>query len=124
MPRYLIPLAKYATFQGRASRAEFFGFSLVVLLVVFGILLLTFVADAQDMPGLWTALIWTDGVFVLGAVVPMWAVGVRRMHDRGLSGWWQLITFVPYVGGLIWLWMTCGRGMAGANLYGVDPLFR
>ena len=36
-------------------------------------------------------------------LVPALAVGARRLHDTGLSGWWQLLHLVPYLGGLVLL---------------------
>lgn len=50
------------------------------------------------------------------------ALGVKRWHDRGKSGWWVLIGLIPIVGG-IWTFVECGclRGTVGPNQYGQDP---
>ena len=50
------------------------------------------------------------------------ALGVKRWHDRGKSGWWVLIALVPIVGA-IWSFVECGclRGTVGPNQYGPDP---
>lgn len=50
------------------------------------------------------------------------AVGIKRWHDRGKSGWWILIGLIPVIGG-IWTFVECGclRGTFGANRYGEDP---
>jgi uncharacterized membrane protein YhaH (DUF805 family) len=47
---------------------------------------------------------------------------VRRLHDRGLSGWWVLLTLVPVVG-YIWLLVECGMlsGTPGFNRHGPYP---
>ena len=44
---------------------------------------------------------------------------VKRFHDRDKSGWWFLISFVPYIGGL-WIIVECGclAGTPGGNSYG------
>lgn len=122
MPTCLMPLFKYASINGRASRSEFFGFNLIVLLTMSGALGAMLLADAKEMTEVGTVFMWAAIAIALGAVVPMGAMGVRRMHDRGLSGWWQLLTFVPVIGGLLWLVLTALRGTQGHNRYGPDPL--
>lgn len=69
------------------------------------------------------------GAFALGAViflvtiVPRILVEVKRWHDRGKSGWFVLVGFIPLVGP-IWVLVECGclRGSIGPNRYGPDPL--
>jgi len=50
------------------------------------------------------------------------ALGAKRWHDRGKSGWWMLIVLIPFVGG-IWALVECGflRGTVGPNQFGPDP---
>jgi uncharacterized membrane protein YhaH (DUF805 family) len=38
------------------------------------------------------------GALVLLSLWPSWAVGAKRCHDRGRSGWFQLIVLIPLVG--------------------------
>jgi uncharacterized membrane protein YhaH (DUF805 family) len=45
----------------------------------------------------------------------------RRMHDIGPSGWWVLVSFIPFIGWLIFLWLAARDGDAGPNAYGPDP---
>lgn len=80
--------SKYADFKGRAARPEFWWFALFVLL-----------CSAA------TAVVSTKlyALFQIAMLVPMLAVGARRLHDTGLSGWWQLLMLVPYLGGLVLL---------------------
>jgi uncharacterized membrane protein YhaH (DUF805 family) len=49
------------------------------------------------------------------------AVQVKRWHDRNKSGWWVLVGFIPYIGG-IWQIIECGclRGTEGENRFGSD----
>ena len=121
MPNYLTPLFKYASIRGRATRSEFFGFAFSVILAMSLALGGMLLADANEMTDVGTVFMWAAFAIALVAVVPMWALGVRRMHDRGLSGWWQLLTFVPLIGGLLWLVLTALRGTHGHNQYGPDP---
>ncbi len=62
-------------------------------------------------------------VIFVAAVWIGFAVGVKRYHDRGKSGWWVLIVLVPVIGGL-WYLIECGflRGTIGPNAYGPDPV--
>jgi len=53
--------------------------------------------------------------------IPYLAIVVRRLHDSGKSGFWILITFFPYVGGLILLLFFLQDSDSGWNAYGPDP---
>ena len=88
--------SQYATFSGRATRSEYWYFTLFVLIAG---LVITFVA------GLLTALLGLPvdatqsltflmvNIFHLALFVPSLAVSVRRLHDINRSGWWVLIAF-------------------------------
>ncbi|MBU3000388.1 DUF805 domain-containing protein [Roseovarius nubinhibens] len=126
---------KYATFQGRASRSEFWYFTLftVLMVVVFiGLALLTGGLDmvegggAEILPLIFFGLY---GLFGLAILIPTIAVTVRRLHDRNMSGWWYLGFVVggmiPFVGPLISIAMfviLALKGTAGDNKFGPDPL--
>ena len=115
-------------FEGRANRATFWLVNvglIVVEAIVFG------VAGGASMmsedPSEAMASMGVMGIVcLLVLVVLFWvglAVAVKRWHDRGKSGWWVLIAFVPVIGGL-WYIIECGflKGTTGANAYGADPL--
>lgn len=78
---------KYADFNGRASRAEYWWFALFAFVV-------SIVLSAAG-----AGLI--SGLFSLATLVPSLAVGVRRLHDLGKSGWFLLISLIPLIGALI-----------------------
>ena len=61
-------------------------------------------------------------LFSLGIIVPGIAVTVRRLHDRDMSGWFYLLVFIPYLGGLILFVITLLPGTPGENRYGDDPI--
>ena len=46
-------------------------------------------------------------LYNLATLLPTFAVGVRRLHDTGRSGFWLLISFLPCIGGLILLYFLC-----------------
>lgn len=74
---------KYADFNGRASRSEYWWF--VLFLVLAGL------AASMINP-------IVSGLFTLGTLLPSTAAATRRLHDTGRSGWWQLIVLVPLMG--------------------------
>lgn len=79
---------KYADFNGRASRSEYWWFALAVAL---GCGILSAIAPAAYF------------IFALGTLVPSIAAATRRLHDTNRSGWWQLIILVPVVGFIVLL---------------------
>ena len=94
---YIEVIQKYAVFEGRAKRTEFWLFALisVIISIVLGVL------DAVILgsnPGEFQILPTLYGLAVL---VPSLAVGCRRLHDSGKSGWLQLIFLIPLVGLII-----------------------
>lgn len=80
---YVGVLKKYSMFEGRAGLGEFWKFVLVNIIV--GILI------SMVSSGLST-------LYSLVLIIPSLAVGTRRLHDTGRSGWWQLIALVPLIG--------------------------
>jgi uncharacterized membrane protein YhaH (DUF805 family) len=121
------------TFNGRLNRAKFWLILIaadVAMFVLLGILMaatggsMTMGADGS-MPEMGGGVVGSlvALVIILAAVWIGLAVGVKRYHDRGKSGWWVLIALVPVVGGL-WYLIECGflRGTVGPNAYGPDPV--
>jgi uncharacterized membrane protein YhaH (DUF805 family) len=58
-------------------------------------------------------------IFGLAAVPFMIPQRTRRLHDLGLSGWWQLVNHIPFIGWIFWLYIFVKEGSPGANQYGV-----
>lgn len=96
-------LRKYADFSGRAARPEFWWFALAQFLASLA------VSMVSDM---------LSGLLSLGLLLPALAVGARRLHDLGKSGWLQLLWLIPIVGWIILIYWACQPGEAGANKYG------
>ena len=106
--------SKYANFDDRASRSEYWWFYLFCILLQFGASILGGIAGGTDGAD---AL---SGIAAFAVVVPTFAVGARRLHDAGKSGWRQLwmITIIGLIPLIIW-W--CEKGGEVANEYG-DPV--
>ena len=118
MDWYLEALKKYAVFEGRSRRKEywFFGFFNAIFSVVLVIADVLFgTSGGAFSPGLLSTL-YTVGVFL-----PALAVLVRRLHDTNRSGWWVLISFLPLIGVLVLLFFSLQEGQPGENEYGVSP---
>lgn len=104
--------AKYATFQGRACRSEYWFFYLFFMLAYVVAMIVDMVAGVPIM----------SLILVLALLLPFLAVSARRLHDTDRSGWWLLISLVPLIGGILLLIWTCSRGTTGDNRFGGDPL--
>ena len=126
---------KYATFQGRAARSEFWYFFLFVTIVGIVLMGLAFATgggamlDGRQAGGLAIVFIGIYVIFYLAILIPSIAVSVRRLHDRNLSGWWYLgmilASFIPFIGfiaSIAFLVVMCLKGTDGENKYGPDPL--
>jgi uncharacterized membrane protein YhaH (DUF805 family) len=116
------PLRKYATFGGRARRAEFWWFALFygVILTVASIADVAIFGLGRGFGGSGLGLF--GGLAGLAFVIPNLAVSMRRLHDLDRSGWWLLIGIIPLIGGIILFIWFCSRGTQGPNTYGEDPL--
>ena len=97
--------SKYADFNGRAGRSEYWWFALFVALFT------TAAALIND-----TAY----GLSLLAIILPHNAVAVRRLHDIDKSGWWLLLMVVPLVN-LILIYWYCQTGSDVGNRFG-DPV--
>lgn len=49
------------------------------------------------------------------------AITIRRLHDRGHTGWWSILYLIPFIGQIIMVAMLARQGVYGANAYGPDP---
>ena len=130
----LLPLKRYAQFDGRARPKEFWMF--VLFLILGGIVAMaldvllgfgTFTRYQSQGPfyygaGFTNSGGWLTLLFALGTFVPYLAVAVRRLHDTDRSGWWLLLGLLPVIGGIIlFVFMVMG-GTRGPNRFGPDPV--
>ena len=79
---------KYANFDGRASRSEYWWFFLFTFLVSMAT---GIISEALS------------GLFSLAVLLPSLAVGARRLHDTDRSGWFLLLWFIPVLGWIVLL---------------------
>jgi uncharacterized membrane protein YhaH (DUF805 family) len=101
-----VVVKNYANFDGRARRREYWMFFLMNLIIscvigfIIGLLL-------PETP-------FIANIYSLAVLIPSIAVGVRRMHDIGKSGWYVLIPIYNIV-------LLATEGEKGPNQYGADP---
>ncbi|MDR3526747.1 MAG: DUF805 domain-containing protein [Rhizomicrobium sp.] len=122
-------LGKYADFQGRARRSEYWFFVLFEALVMLAAIIIGAVIGVSGGQDTMTVTMFAiAGLAGLALFLPSLAVDVRRFHDLGQTGWlvlvFAIVGAIPFVGvvtslgNLIWF---CMRGTVGANNYGTDP---
>ena len=113
MSWYLRVLKKYAVFQGRAQRKEFWMFALFNFII--GVVLGLFEGALGIFPDAEESVL--ANIYTVAVLIPGLAVGVRRMHDTDHSGWWIIVPFVNF-----YFW--CIDGTSGDNRFGSDPKAR
>jgi len=107
---------KYADFNGRARRKEywmyilFYAIGFMILYVID--MILAFVVGIPPI---------LSGLYGLAVLVPTLAISVRRLHDIDKPWVWILISLVPLIGGIWYLILTVQEGTRGDNQFGPDP---
>ena len=112
------PLSKYADFSGRAPRAEYWWFYLLIIIGYLVAMILDSIVGTGGILGSYGIL---SLVLMLGLLIPSLAAGVRRLHDTDRSGWWLLIAFIPLIGAIVLLVFFVLEGTKGDNRFGADP---
>jgi uncharacterized membrane protein YhaH (DUF805 family) len=117
MKWYVLAWKRAGDFYGRSRRKEYWMFSLFHVLVS---MLLAVTAVAIRAVGGGAIPIGIYTVYALLAIIPSTSCTVRRLHDTDKSGWWLLISMIPFVG-LILIVFLIIDGDKGSNQYGPDP---
>jgi uncharacterized membrane protein YhaH (DUF805 family) len=110
---------KYADFEGRSRRSEFWYFRLFQLICTFGLVMIAMIATLIHeylAMGVFVLIF----IFFIALIIPSLAVTVRRFHDAGQSGWLLLLD-VFCTGGIITLIFGCIDSQPGPNQYGPNP---
>lgn len=114
---------KYAQFNGRSTRSEFWYFMLAsyLILIVLGLVMGLVAYLTGDTSGIFWVFFGLFCIFGLALMIPMIAISIRRLHDSGRSGWWYLACMIPYIGTVIYIVLMCLDTEAGTNQYGPNP---
>jgi len=108
----LVVLQRFAKFDGRAGRAEFWWFVLANIIVYAALGILAQVS---------TIFFILYALYGLAMIIPSIAVAIRRLHDTDKSGWMLLIGLIPLVGAILLIVFYATEGTSGPNQYGAGP---
>ncbi|KAA0779312.1 MULTISPECIES: DUF805 domain-containing protein [Bacillus] len=112
---YLYALKNYAKFSGRATRKEYWIFTLVNKATFWSLIYF-----ASYSPSVFYLRANITLLYIAIFIVPTLAVEARRLHDSGKTGWWQLLNLVPF-GGAVLLVFCIIESDEGENKYGPNP---
>ena len=103
-----ICFSKYAKFEGRAQRSEYWWFYLFTWILSLGGSVMDYMTNSGEL------FYWITAIVT---ITPAIAAGARRLHDVNKSGWWQLIslTIIGIIPLLIWM---ASEGGKKKNQYG------
>jgi uncharacterized membrane protein YhaH (DUF805 family)/ribosomal protein L40E len=110
-----IVLKKFAAFEGRARRKEFWMFMLIDFLIGVAIGILAMI---PFLGFLFNIVSW---IFYLAVLIPSIALGVRRLHDTNRGGLLFLLILIPLAGIIILIVFWAQEGTAGENNFGAEP---
>lgn len=115
---YFEVLKKYAVFQGRARRKEYWYFALfnIIFSIILGVI---DGVTGSFSPEAGIGLL--GSIYSLAILIPAIAVSVRRLHDTNRSGWWLLILLIPLIGSIVFLIFTVQDSKPEENQYGPNP---
>jgi len=118
-------LTKYATFDGRAPRSEYWWWVVFYILVM---MVAGIIDGAVAAPMLGDEAFDSDSgrpvatVIWLALLLPGLGVGARRLHDIDRSGWWLLLWLIPLIGFIVLIYWFIQRGTSGPNRFGEAPI--
>ena len=98
--------SKYADFNGRAKRPEYWWFFLFLFLLGAAVSIVSEVLNA---------------IISLATILPCLAAGARRLHDTNRSGWWQLLWIIPVIGWIVVIVFLAQEGETTDNRFGPVP---
>ena len=109
---------KYADFNGRATRSEFWYFVLFYVLLIFVSMVIDISVLGHNPQDKDSVAVLTS-LAVIGVLLPSLAASARRFHDVGMTGWLTLLAAIPLVG-LITLYWYCKASDPGLNRFDVS----
>jgi uncharacterized membrane protein YhaH (DUF805 family) len=115
---YLKVLKNYVGFEGRSTRTEYWMF--VLFNFIFSAVITLLAALLVNYLEL-TLFVFLPYLYSIAVLLPSLAVSVRRLHDIGKSGWWILISLIPFIGSIILIVFYCQDSQTSENQYGTNP---
>ena len=112
------------SFDGRITRLTFWKYWIAVVVVGSLVGVLPYLASLADFQPITTAVLVVYYGYAVIGVVSWAALSIKRWHDLGKSGWWNLVLFIPLIGPIWWLIAVgCTRGTWGHNKYGPGEFY-
>jgi uncharacterized membrane protein YhaH (DUF805 family) len=118
MSWFVAALKRYAVFGGRSRRKEYWYFVLFSSIITLVLFVIDGAIGTFD-PSLGIGLL--SGIFSLAILIPSIAVSIRRLHDIDRTGWWILLSFIPFIGTIVLLVFAVLDGTPGSNRFGPNP---
>lgn len=118
MEAILIACRDMLQFDGRTRVRNFLYFQIVTVAIAITIFALE--DGSRIVNGEFDFGLGMTG-FLLLLFLPNLAITFRRLHDADFSGWWFLVTFIPFVGPFVLLVLCLSSGSVGANRFGPCP---
>ena len=117
MEWYIKVLKQFSDFKTRVTRKEYWMFTLFSILIsgILNLIDTNLGTEFNNGIGLF------GGIYSLLILVPSLAVGVRRLHDVGKSGWMLLVALIPLIGAIWLLILFCKDSQLQENKWGVNP---
>ena len=112
-------LTNWNNFSGRACRSEFWFFCLAAFLVQVIISIIEIATGMVDFESAEMGIL--SIIFNLLILVPSISVTSRRLQDRGLSGWWQLL-YLTIIGIPVIVVLNMLPAKEDENKWGTNPL--
>jgi len=114
---YLHALRKYAVFQGRARRREYWPFEVMNSAIA----IVLFVLAVNLGKAVFPYFLSLPFLYIVATIIPSLSSLTRRLDDTGQSGWWFWIGLIPLFGPISMLFFTVEDSQPGANRYGPNP---
>ena len=120
----------YVKCSGRSRRSEFWYFHLFVYCIIFGLYFIMIILETsqssyeeRSVNSSAVVVYCMLLLFIIIVFIPHISVSVRRLHDTGKSGFFYLVNFIPFVGGLILLYLCSVDSEQNTNEYGPSPKY-
>lgn len=126
MEHYLNCWKRFADFQGRSRRKEYWTFTLIntAISLFFNLVSTILIETGGDSMGALTGgMVFSllGVLFGLAVMIPSLAVVARRLHDTGRSAWNYLIVLIPLIGAILVLVWMFQDSQPGTNKWGPNP---
>lgn len=113
---YIVSFKEWSDFEDRTSRKDFWQANIMHWAIIFGLAVLPTKTLQHDL--------FTNtfvACYFLIAFFPLLSLQIRRFHDMGKSGWWIVISYIPFIGLVIWFIWMLRAGDENTNQYGANP---